>query len=289
MRRLRLSKCSIGWLAISLLLFAFGWATPAQAAACPKGHHSKMVGDKTLSMEYVQVCVPHKPGDRGASNKSSSSSGGLPSRQAVPTEQRFCRVGGRLEGISRGEMDAGSLLVDGNRWVVCPPQANVGEAESVTLDLGSLARSLTVQLRLPDATPVFSPDPGNNEWKMLAVGFPVWLRTNGPDARSTTASTQGLTFLLRATRVSTTFAMGDGSTVTCTAMARYSNAVKAGSASPNCGHIYQQPSGKKGHYTVTGTHHWRVTWSVDGFSGSFPLTYSDSATIRIGELSALNR
>jgi len=32
-----------------------------------------------------------------------------------------------------------------------------------------------------------------------------------------------------------------------------------------------------------------VNWSVDGFSGSFPMSYSDSAQLRIGELQALNR
>ncbi|MCW3159121.1 hypothetical protein [Micropruina sonneratiae] len=200
----------------------------------------------------------------------------------------YCRVDSIIQGISNEEMNDGYLTIEGNRWVRCPPGINIEDAVSATLDLDAIARSLAVQLHLPDATPIFSPDPKNNEWKMLTVGFPVWLRTDGPDSKSTTASAQGLTFRLSATRTSTNFTMGDGKTLTCTAMARYSETVKAGSPSPNCGHTYQQPSGK-GRYTVTGTHHWTIAWSVDGFSGSFPMTYSDSATIRIGELSSLNR
>lgn len=200
----------------------------------------------------------------------------------------YCRVDSIIQGISNEEMNDGYLTIEGNRWVRCPPGINIEDAVSATLDLDAIARSLAVQLHLPDATPIFSPDPKNNEWKMLTVGFPVWLRTDGPDSKSTTASAQGLTFRLNATRTSTNFTMGDGKSLTCTAMARYSETVKAGSPSPNCGHTYQQPSGK-GRYTVTGTHHWTIAWSVDGFSGSFPMTYSDSATIRIGELSSLNR
>ena len=53
-----------------------------------------------------------------------------------------------------------------------------------TIDVSAVARSLVVRLHLPDATPVFGPDPDNNEWKMLAVGYPVWLWTEGPRQKS---------------------------------------------------------------------------------------------------------
>lgn len=163
------------------------------------------------------------------------------------------------------------------------------DSAHMVADLPALARSLVVRLKLPPATPVFGPDPNDNEWKMLAVGFPVWLWSDGPRERSATASVQGLTFWLRASLRSTTFAMGDGNQVTCTAMTAYTASVKPGSKSPTCGHVYTQPSLPKGPYTVTGTANWQISWSVDGFSGSFPYSYSDSAAIRIGELTALNR
>lgn len=158
-----------------------------------------------------------------------------------------------------------------------------------TIDYVGVARSLAVRLKLPDTTPIFGPDPNNNEWKMLTVGFPVWLTTQGPRHKATTASAQGLTFRLTADLQSTTFAMGDGSQVTCTAMTPFTASSKAGSASPTCGHTYTKPSLPKGSYTVTATANWLINWSVDGFSGSFPMSYSDSAQLAIGELQALNR
>lgn len=279
-----------------LLMALVGWllTPPMQAAAdqrCPEGYHwvkvvqLKKNGNKVAGLyrpqRQVGKCVRNTTGE-GERDSSSRQRGG----SADGTT--YCRVDSIIQGISNEEMNDGYLTIEGNRWVRCPPGINIEDAVSATLDLDAIARSLAVQLHLPDATPIFSPDPNNNEWKMLTVGFPVWLRTDGPDSKSTTASAQGLTFRLSATRTSTNFTMGDGKSLTCTAMARYSETVKAGSPSPNCGHTYQQPSGK-GQYTVTGTHHWTIAWSVDGFSGSFPMTYSDSATIRIGELSSLNR
>lgn len=160
---------------------------------------------------------------------------------------------------------------------------------SASIDAPALARSLIVRLRLPDANPRFGPNPNNNEWKMLAVGFPVWLWTDGPRHKEATASAYGITFRLVADLASTTFTTGDGGQVTCTSMSTYANTVKPGSPSPTCGHVYTKPSLPKGAYTVTATPQWRIRWSADGFSGTLTTSYSDSSQIRIGELRALNR
>lgn len=292
----RFARLLVGLLMIFGLL-CFAPPERADAKACPPGTVAKKVKVKKAGTEvrgWLKTLDSTKCVKVGGSTtervSGTQTSTGVQAKE--PSGERFCRVNSEIRGISDAEMDTGYLVINGNRWRKCPDGLEeIGDptAESMTLDLDALARSLAVQLHLPDATPIFSPDPNNNEWKMLAVGFPIWLRTEGPDTKSTTASTQGLTFRLSATRTSTNFAMGDGKTITCTAMARYSESVKAGSPSPNCGHAYQQPSGKRDRYTVTGTHHWTVTWSVDSFSGSFPMSYSDSSTIRIGELSALNR
>lgn len=158
---------------------------------------------------------------------------------------------------------------------------------------GSLARAIAVtlvtELRLPTPTPKFGPDPDNNEWKMLAVGFPVWLWTDGPTSVSTSASASGFTFRMSARLRSTTFHMGDGSSITCTSMSTYSSAVKPGAPSPDCGHVYTQPSLPKGKYTVRAVADWDVSWSVAGFSGVIPAYNDATATIPIGELVALNR
>ena len=152
-----------------------------------------------------------------------------------------------------------------------------------------LAVSLVTQLDLPKPTPTFSPDPNNNEWKMLAVGFPIWLTAGDNRTVTSTRSAAGLTFTLTARWRSTTFDMGDGQSVTCTKMSTYSEAVRAGSPSPTCGHTYTKPSLPKGTYTVRTTSNWDVDWSVAGFSGTVPAYNTASASIPIGELSALNR
>ncbi len=124
---------------------------------------------------------------------------------------------------------------------------------------------------------------------MLAVGFPVWLWTDGPRHKEATASAYGITFRLSADLASTTFTTGDGAQLTCTSMHSYSDGVTPGSPSPSCGHVYEKPSLPKGTYTVTATPVWRIRWSAQGFSGTLTTSYSDSSQIRIGELQALNR
>lgn len=153
----------------------------------------------------------------------------------------------------------------------------------------AMAVGLVTELRLPTPKPIFGPDPNNNEWKVLAVGFPVWLRTDGPTAVSTSASSSGFTFRMTARWRSTTFHMGDGSTVTCSSMSKYSASVKPGTASPNCGHVYTKPSLPKGKYQVRAVADWDVSWSVAGFSGVLPAYNEASSSIPIGELVALNR
>ena len=260
---------------LALVLLAtlpFVCAFPAAfaiGAACPRGYH------------WVEVEVGSAGGGAYGSYSDGSTGGGYCAKDGDPP------AGGddsNAPGSINNPICLPSLPDADSPGVPCPESAI-----SATVNLPATARSLAVQLRLPDTTPIFSPDPKKNEWGMLAVGFPVWLTTQGPRVKSTSASSQGLTFRLSATWRSTTFSMGDGSSVSCTAMTAYSASVKAGSPSPTCGHAYTKPSLPKGAYTVTATANWVVNWSVDGFSGSFPMSYSDSAQLRIGELQALNR
>ena len=149
-------------------------------------------------------------------------------------------------------------------------------------------REVVAQLKLPDATPRFGPDPSVNEWKMLAVGFPIWLWTDRPTHLATTAHNDGLNFTLTATWTSTTFTMGDGQTKSCSATSIRPKTVEpATTPSPTCGYVYQTRS-KPGHpYTVTAATHWRIDWTTNGYRGSFVHTYTGSRTLEIGELQSL--
>jgi len=155
------------------------------------------------------------------------------------------------------------------------------------LDLEAMARTLVVRLQLPDPTPQVGPDPSVNEWKMAAVGYPLWLWTNGPRTVTSRVRAAGITFTLQATWQSTTYTMGDGHTLTCTRSTPYTPTVKPGAKSPDCGYTYQTASLPHGSYTITSTTNWRITWSALGASGSLPGTYSGSRTLPVGELNAL--
>ena len=158
---------------------------------------------------------------------------------------------------------------------------------------GPVARAMAVQLitrlQLPTPQPQFGPNPNDNEWNMLTVGYPIWLWTNGPTTVTTTTSGYGFTFHMTARWRSTTFHTGDQHTVTCTRMTKHTTTVKPGSPSPTCGHTYQKPSLPKGHYTVQAIANWDVTWTVAGLTGTLPAHNQATATIPIGELTALNR
>lgn len=153
--------------------------------------------------------------------------------------------------------------------------------------LTSLARSLIVKLQLPDPTPHIGPDPTTNEWNMAAVGYPLWLWTDGPQAVTSRTRAYGITFTLRATWQSTTFDMGDGHHITCTRTPAYPKTTTPGTKSPSCGYTYLTPSLPKGTYTVTATTNWTITWHALGQTGSIPGRHTGHWSLPVGELNAL--
>lgn len=245
-------------LAIVLSIVSIGVAPAnAYAARCPEGTHAASSGAGQAVVSYLKLCVADKK-----------------------------------QGESSSRSDRSNLDREGCEMAALGSVSETSGCEGVAIsseDPVRLARSVVARLNLPRPTPIFGPDPKKNEWKMLAVGFPIWLTTEGARRKSVSTSADGLDLTLTADLQSTTFAMGDGSQVTCTAMTPFTASSKAGSASPTCGHTYTKPSLPKGSYTVTATANWLINWSVDGFSGSFPMSYSDSAQLAIGELQALNR
>ena len=171
-----------------------------------------------------------------------------------------------------------------------PPKAAAKDQISTAKLVGSLseiARTLIVRLQLPDPTPRFGPDPSVNEWKMAAVGYPLWLWTDGPTTVSNRVQAYGVTFSLSAMWQSTTFDMGDGHEVTCTSTRKYVAGTTPGRKSPECGYTYLTSSLPKGDYRVTATTNWRINWSALGQSGSLPGSHSATLSLPVGELNAL--
>ena len=151
----------------------------------------------------------------------------------------------------------------------------------------ALARRIVVRLQLPTPTPQFGPDPSANEWDMAAVGYPLWLWTEGPETVRSSVSAYGLTFTLTARYRSTTFEMGDGKTVRCTDTTAYRSSVRPGTESPTCGYTYLRAARGDGDYTVTAPTHWDIDWSVAGFSGTLPGTHRADRDLPVGELQAI--
>jgi hypothetical protein len=172
----------------------------------------------------------------------------------------------------------------------CLPPAPKTKKKPATPDPSALIREVVAKLKLPDPTPRFGPDPNNNQWHMLAVGFPIWLWTNRPTTLTTTAHHDGLTFTLQATWQSTTFTTGDGHTTTCTTTTTYPQHLnKPGTPSPTCGHTYDTASPKNHPYTVTAQTNWQINWTANHQHGTLTTTYTGQHQLEIGELQALVR
>jgi hypothetical protein len=84
---------------------------------------------------------------------------------------------------------------------------------------------------------------------------------------------------------------GDGDTVTCGKGTAWTPGANPEAASPDCGHVYPDPSRtvSGGKYTVTATITWQVTWSGGGATGTEPaLTPTASVQVAVVESAAVN-
>ncbi|MEL4505504.1 MULTISPECIES: hypothetical protein [unclassified Luteococcus] len=138
-------------------------------------------------------------------------------------------------------------------------------------------------MKLPEPSIKIGPEPEVNEWKMIAVGQPVWLWT--ADAKDIDASKteQGIAVKLVATPASTTIDLGDGKTITCKTSTPRPADAKPMDKSPDCGHTWL----KAGNHTVTASTNWEIQWSALGQSGTLPMERSASRTVEVGELASV--
>lgn len=147
------------------------------------------------------------------------------------------------------------------------------------------------RLKLTAPTPGVGPPPSINEWKMAAVGYPLWLWGEGDiDPAPVSDSVGGLSVSLEAHVSKIVFDMGDGSKVTCRgAGQKWTRSVLPGQKSPVCGHVYAKPSLPRGPYKITATTHWAVAWTVTGQRGVIPFVQVASNALPVGELQVLVR
>jgi hypothetical protein len=126
------------------------------------------------------------------------------------------------------------------------------------------------------------------------VGVPMWMwvtrsaTTFGPN--TATASAGGVTVTAKAEVSKIVWSMGDGESVTCTGPGTPFKNTRNGVESPDCGHVYQQPSTQeRGHkYEVTATAYWDVTWHANtGEEGLIPTTRDTTVSFTVGELQSV--
>lgn len=146
-----------------------------------------------------------------------------------------------------------------------------------------IVQTAQTSLTLPGSTPIIEPGPWRNKWKMVAVGYPLWLHVPGQTQMASSASVAGYTITLNAQRTALTFNMGDGTTKTCPTTTAWTQA-DAKKPSPTCGYTYRKKSLPKGTYLVTATSTWTITWTGAGQSGTFPMQQTGSTTLPVGEL-----
>ncbi|MGW0825228.1 ATP/GTP-binding protein [Streptomyces sp. NPDC002845] len=128
------------------------------------------------------------------------------------------------------------------------------------------------------------------------VGMPVWMAveqsqtTWGPNTAS--ASAGGVTVTATAEVSQIVWAMGDGTSVTCTSPGTVYQKSYGLKKSPDCGHVYAQPSADApgGTYKVTATSTWVIDWQVNGGGAAGQLTEvrNSSVAVTIVESQAVN-
>jgi hypothetical protein len=127
------------------------------------------------------------------------------------------------------------------------------------------------------------------------VGQPVWMWATNPGPNTigpitASASAGGITATATGRIHRITWSMGDGSTVVCTGAGTPFTDAFAGTASPDCGHVYTTSSaGNPGDkFTVTATSDWVIDWAGAGQTGTIRMDGLErSVQIAVGEAQVL--
>ncbi|MET7621945.1 ATP/GTP-binding protein [Streptomyces sp. NPDC005408] len=166
----------------------------------------------------------------------------------------------------RGCLNGAAQAID--IFWAAPPPADAG------VDPAVLAQQAVDKMTLTGPDININPKPGGKG----LVGMPVWMAANqglttwGPNTAS--ASAGGITVTATATVSKVVWQMGDGTTVACAGPGTVYKTSYGLKDSPDCGHVYNQPSSKSpaGTYKVTATATWSVDWVAFGGGAAGQLT-----------------
>ena len=149
---------------------------------------------------------------------------------------------------------------------VAPPAEPAEPAEPVA-GLPEIVSQASLELGVPTPVVRLGPDPSWNQWKLLAVGLPIWLWTEGVQPQTAATSMEGIDIQMQATPGGATVDWGDGTVIWCATMTSKTRYTDPLLMSPDCGHKYEHP----GDYTITVTQQWIVDWAALNQKGQLQL------------------
>ena len=251
--------------------------------AAPSVAHADLEGEVESNDDSVEVSVGSdteipgsdgEPGGSGATADGAGAEGSIPAGVCPNWQYELTDSdSGYYQGAFAGERptdehqlmgrsctdpETGTTLT-GADWVL------VGEDGTPAVDPAVLAAQAVDSLQLPKPQIAASPEAAQ------LVRLPVWLWLEGTSwsSQSASASVPGLTVTAIAVPVEASWAMGDGTTVTCSGPGTvWEQGLDPEAESPDCGHVYTRPASTE--LTVEVTVDWEVTWSGGGESGSVP-------------------
>ena len=135
------------------------------------------------------------------------------------------------------------------------------------IDIAGVVSQASLQLGVPTPVVRLGPDPSWNQWKLLAVGLPIWLWTEGVQPQTAATSMEGIDIQMQATPGGATVDWGDGTVIWCATMTSKTRYTDPLLMSPDCGHKYEHP----GDYTITVTQQWIVDWAALNQKGQLQL------------------
>lgn len=264
---------------VGAFLAASSLGLPTAHAGGGDGNGGATVGSGGIT---VTVGVPGAPGGSGGGGGSSPappcgleyiSGTEMPSMDNPPSTQGYwvintCTLGTDPKAV---------------QWVPFTP----GTAPAVA---SVAAQKALGKAAWPTIKPTFDPSPDR-----LLVNFPIWLHLSSGWRQITAAATvAGVTASVTAKPESVTWAMGDGSSVTCrTAGTAYDAHLSwsANVARRDCGYTFGQSSASQaaGRFTVQVTVHYGVTWTSNFGGGGSLGDYDRSAStsVAVGQVQSL--
>lgn len=272
--------------ALAVVALALGCCQVPPALAAGDGSSISSQVSTSGGTTKLTVQTPGDAGQQTSYDGQSSAAASASAQAAAQAAQLTCQV------LSQAVTNAGGGANAATAQQMYQASCAAGTAPKTFVNPAVLGRQAVLRLTVPSAVPSVGPPPDVNQWKMLPVGFPIWLWVTGATTLSTSITVQGYPVALRAVRQSVHFDMGDGTgALDCGNTTPWVMGTEGGVPSPDCGYTYQVPSQTQANpsatYLVTATATWAVTWSVLGQSGTIQVQRAAGSRVPIGELQAL--